>query len=104
MTSFGVSLAVSAATVLLTAILLAIDAHRLNTVEPNKQKGESAGLLLLGMIALWIVFYPFAYFRRRRFGGPNLAIPSILVVLFFLLSPIARSLLFPPGLPACHKP
>lgn len=99
--SFGVALAISAATVLVTAILLSIDAYRLDKVEPPKQKRESAGLLFLGMILLWIVFYPYAFFRRKRFGGPNLVIPAVFVALFFFLGPLAQTLLVPPGLPSC---
>lgn len=102
--SFWPALAISAATVIVTSILLAIDARRLARSDPNKQRGESPGLLLLGMLALWIVFYPFAFFRRKRFGGPNLAIPSILVALFFFLGPLAQSLFVPAGLPECSSP
>ncbi len=102
--SFWPALAISAATVIVTSILLAIDAHRLAGSDPNKQRGESPGLLLLGMLALWIVFYPFAFFRRKRFGGPNLVIPSIWVALFFFLGPLAQSLFVPAGLPECSSP
>ena len=102
--SFWPALALSAATVIVTSILLAIDAHRLAGSDPTKQRGESPGLLLLGMLALWIVFYPFAFFRRKRFGGPNLVIPSILVALFFFLGPLAQSLYVPAGLPDCSSP
>jgi len=99
--SFWTALGISAATVVVTAIMLAIDAGRLVRSNPTKQNGESPGLLLLGMLGLWIVFYPFAFFRRRRFGGPNLAIPSILVALFFVLGPVARLLWVPASLPGC---
>jgi hypothetical protein len=103
-TSFVPAFAVSTATVLITAILLAIDAHRLPKVNPTAVNPDSPWLLFFGMILLWIAFYPYTFFRRKRFGGPNLTIPSILVALFFLLGPLARTLLVPPGLPACTSP
>jgi hypothetical protein len=55
------------------------------------------------MCLLWIVVYPFAYFRRRDFAAPNLAIPSILVALFFVAGPFIQAVLVPPDLPACNS-
>lgn len=77
--SFGLALAISAATVLVSSILVAIDARRLGNVDLMGRQRESAGVLFLGMCLLWIIVYPLAFFRRRHFGGPNLAIPAILL-------------------------
>jgi hypothetical protein len=103
-TSFVPALAISAATVLITAILLAIDAHRLGKVNTTAVNPDSPWLLFLGMILLWIFCYPYTFFRRKRFGGPNLTVPAVLVALFFFLGPLAAALLVPPGLPGCTSP
>jgi len=100
-TSIGLGLAISGATVIGTWLLLAIDAHRLGKIDRRGRKRESAGVLLLEMCLLWIAFYPLTFYRRRHFGGPNLTIPAILVALFFTFFPILRAMLTPPDLPAC---
>jgi hypothetical protein len=97
------SMALSGATVLVTALLLSIDAGRLGSVDLEGQPRISAGALFFGMVLLWIVFYPFAFFRRSHFGGPNLGVPSILVALFFVGVPMLPALLIPPTLPACDS-
>ena len=102
-TSVGPAIAVSAATVLATSILVALDARRLGRVDLKGKRRESAGALLLVMCALWILAYPIAFFRRRHFGGPNLTVPAVLVALFFLGGPILRSVLLPPPLPTCDS-
>jgi hypothetical protein len=103
-TSFAPALAISAATVLGSSLLLAIDAGRLGRTDLKGRRRESATLLFLGMCLLWIVVYPLAFFRRRHFGGPNLAIPALLVALFFVGGPLLRAVLVPPSLPACDSP
>ncbi len=103
-TSFGLALGISAATVIASAALVAIDARRLGNVDLTGRVRESAGLLFVGMILLWIVVYPLAFFRRRHFGGPNLAIPAVIVAVFLGLGPLLYSVLIPPGLPSCTSP
>jgi hypothetical protein len=99
-TTWGVALAVSAGTVLITALLVAIDARRLGTTDPNGIPRESAALLFVGMCVLWIVFFPYAYFRRRHFTGPNLGVAAICVALASVLGPVTRVAFLPP-LPTC---
>jgi len=103
-TSFAIALGISAATVIASAALVAMDARRLGNVDLTGRVRESAGLLFVGMILLWIVVYPLAFFRRRHFGGPNLAIPAVIVAAFFALGPLLYSALVPPGLPSCTSP
>ncbi len=100
-TSFGLALAISGATVVLSSVLVALDAHRLENVDLTGRTRESAIILFLGMCALWIGVYPYAFFRRRKFGGPDLFVPSLLVAVFFLVGPVLRAILVPPGLPSC---
>ena len=99
-TSFAPILAISVVTVIVSSALLAIDAGRLGNIDLKGRKRESALWLLLSM---WIIGYPFAFFRRKHFGGPNLGIPSILIALFFVGAPILRAILVPPSLPACNS-
>jgi hypothetical protein len=103
-TSSGLTLAISAAAVVGSSLLMAIDAGRLGRTDLKGRQRESAGLLFLGMCLLWIVVYPLAFFRRRHFSGPSLAIPALLVALFFVGGPLLRAVLVPPGLPACDSP
>jgi hypothetical protein len=100
-TSFEQSLAVSGACVLISSILVAIDAQRLENAGRTQRKWDAALILFLGMCALWIVVYPYAFYRRRRFGGPNLFVPAIVAALWFPISPMLRPFLAPPGLPSC---
>ena len=83
-TSFAPALAISAGTVIVSSLLLAIDAGRLGRIDLKGRQQGSAVLLFFGMCLLWILGYPIAFFRRRHFGEPNLGIPAILVAVFFL--------------------
>jgi hypothetical protein len=60
--------------------------------------------LLLGIILIWIVVYPLAFFRRSRIGGPHLGLPAIGVALFFAAGPLVHALLRPAELPSCTDP
>jgi hypothetical protein len=100
-TSFGLALGISATTVIGSATLVAIDARRLGRVDLKGRVRESAGLLFVGMCLMWIVVYPLAFYRRRHFSGPNLAIPAVLVAVFFGVGPLLYSVLVTPGLPSC---
>jgi len=100
---------ISLATIVTTATLIAIDARRLGNVDLNGRIREFAGVegagaLLVGMIMLWIVVYPLAFFRRRYFARPNLTLPAVAVAAFFALGPLLYSTLVPPGLPSCTSP
>lgn len=99
--SFWLNLGISAATVLTTSVLVAIDARRLGNVDSNGKSRESPLLLFAGMCLLWIIVYPLAFFRRKHFGGPNLGVWSIAVVLFFGGGPLLYALLVPAELPSC---
>jgi hypothetical protein len=92
-TSFWVAIGINAATVFLTALLLALDARRLGVIDQAGRRRETAGTLFIGMLVMWIVVYTLAFFRRRHFGGPNLAVPSMVVAAFFAVGPIFPSVL-----------
>jgi hypothetical protein len=95
---------VSLASVIVSSILVAIDAHRLGSVDLKGRRPQHPGTLLLEMWLLWIVFYPYAFFRRRRFGRPNFAPAGIVAPVLMFGLPIARWSLVPPGLPSCTSP
>jgi hypothetical protein len=100
-TSFYVSLGINGATVLVTSILLCVDAFRLARKDPSVRYGGGWEALFIGMIFIWIIGFPFAFYRRSRFAKPNLTIPAIAVALFFAGGPFLYRLLVPPDLPAC---
>jgi hypothetical protein len=77
----GGGFTLSVATILTTATLLAIDASRL-----GRERAEAVGLFF-GMLFLWIVFYPAAFFRRRQLVQPNLGFPALIVAVLFLIVP-----------------
>ncbi len=101
--SFPVALGISTAMVFTTAALVAIDASRLGKVDLKGRKRESAGLLFVGMLALWIVVYPLAFFRRSAFIAPNLGFVALLVAVFYVAAPFVASMLIPVRLPSCSS-
>ena len=100
-TSFAVALGIGAATVVVTAVLVAIDASRLGKIDLKGRQRESAGLLFAGMCLLWIVVYPLAFFRRSAFGSPNLGFVALFVAAFFAAGPYVASMVIPARLPSC---
>ena len=95
--------ALSFGAVVFTSILICIDATRLGPRRSGGAASIGPAGLLLGGILLWIVFYPLAFFRRRRYGGPNFGPASVLIALVFLGLPIGFPLLGPQELPACDS-
>ncbi|HEV8061705.1 MAG TPA: hypothetical protein VGP68_17645 [Gemmataceae bacterium] len=102
-TSVGSVIAIIASTILLTSLLLAIDAHRLGNVDPTGRRWPSAWVLFLALCAVWVLFYPDAFFRRRHFIRPNLGLSAILVVMFFVGGPLVRYFSLPVELPECDS-
>lgn len=99
--TFAFAIGISAANVISTAALVAIDAKRLGRIDLKGRQRESAGLLFVGMCLMWIVVYPVAFFRRSAFASPNLGFVSLFVALFFAAGPFIPSLVIPPSLPLC---
>jgi hypothetical protein len=88
--SWGIEIALSWGAVIVTALLLAVDAALLGSTDLHGTRRASPGALFVGMIALWILCYPVAFFRRRHFGRPNLGPLAILVAVFFVAAPFAH--------------
>lgn len=97
-------LLVSFAVVLSTAILLAADVRRLRQWDMVRGRSSSPELTFIGVLLLWIVFFPMAFFERRKFGGPNLGPASIGSIIGSLLLPFVVLNLQEPQLPACDDP
>jgi hypothetical protein len=106
--SATLDLAVSYGTVILTALMLAADAALLGSIDLQGHRRASPLALFFGMIFLWIIFYPAAFFRRRHFGRPNLGLLAILVAVFFVAVPFLHDFkhlgVFGNGVPTCDSP
>jgi hypothetical protein len=103
--SWQLQIALSWGTIAASALALAVDAAMLGTVDLQGTRRTSPGLLFVGMILLWIVFYPVAFFRRRHFGRPNLGPLALLVAVFFVGAPFVQDYMrlgiIGHGLPTC---
>src|SRR5436190_9781470 len=103
----GWAFAIAGVNVVGSSLLMAKDAVNLGRTDRKGRKRESAGLLFVGMVLLWIVVYPLVFFRRRHFAGPNLGILAVLAALFFVGAPFLQPVLLPliarPHLPACDS-
>jgi hypothetical protein len=103
----GIQTALSWGSVIVTAGLLAVDAALLGRVDlKGVQRGSPAGIFL-GVLLLWIVGYPVAFFRRRHFGRPNLGPLALLVAVFFVGAPLLHNLIhfgvIDSGVPTCDS-
>lgn len=88
--SVTANLALSWGGLFVTAILLTIDAYCLGPVDLQGKNRSGIGALFLGLVLIWVVFYPLAFFRRRHFGKPNLGPLAILVAAIFFITPFAK--------------
>src|SRR5262249_2534208 len=107
--STAVELGLVIGTIVITAILLAIDAAAMGKIDLEGKPREGAVAVLVGVLLLWIVFYPASFFRRRHFGRPNLGILALVVVVIFAGGPVVGKLLdlgiLPGGAPpSCTSP
>jgi hypothetical protein len=88
--SWAIAVAVSWATIIVTALILAVDAALLGPTDLQGNPRAGPVALFVGMVLLWIVCYPVVFFRRRHFGRPNLGILAILVAVFFVAAPFVQ--------------
>jgi hypothetical protein len=89
--SLDVQAALSSGTVAVTALLLAVDAAFLGTVDLHGTRRTWPLGLFFGILLLWIIMYPAAFFRRRDFGRPNLGPLAIAVAVFFVAAPFVQA-------------
>ncbi len=90
--SVPVELGIAIGTVVGTAILLAVDAASIGTVDLKGTSRQGVGAVLVGVMLLWFVFYPAAFFRRRHFGRPNLGILALVVAALFASGPLVKAI------------
>jgi hypothetical protein len=88
--SVGIAMALGWGTIVVTALLLAVDAGFLGTVDLQGTQRCSPVALFFGMLLFWIIGYPVAFFRRRHFGRPNLGPLALLVAGFFVAAPFVQ--------------
>ena len=92
------------ATVLATALLLAMDVHLLARCRRRRTADLQPLVTLLSVILFWIVCYPLTFFRRRVYAGPNLAWASLGSVALLLSGPVVAILWQSPELPKGYSP
>jgi hypothetical protein len=88
--SWGAGMALSWATIVATALLLAVDAAFLGTIDLRGTQRSSPVGLFFGILLFWIIGYPVAFFRRRHFGRLNLGPLALLVAAFFVTVPFVQ--------------
>jgi hypothetical protein len=98
------ALAIGIGSMVLSSVLIAIDAFLLEHCHLRARERGSEGFLLLGLLLLWIVVFPYALFRRRRYEGPNLGFVAILVALFAVFGPLVNASIQSTVLPRCTSP
>jgi hypothetical protein len=85
--SLDAEMALSWGAVVVTALVLAVDAALLGAVDLQGTRRSGPAALFFGVLLLWIICYPCAFFRRRHFGRPNLGPLAVLVAGFFVAAP-----------------
>ena len=83
--------AIGIGTILLTAILIAVEANQLgvgtdNDVDAKGTKRSGPVAWFVFAIFLWIAAYPAYLYNRSRYGAKNLVVGAILVTLVFVAS------------------
>ena len=78
-------------TVGLTALLLAIEASKLNMgdekdLKRNGRRYEGAATWFCYIILLWLVFYPWYFSRRAKYGLKNWSAGALAVAFIFIAS------------------
>lgn len=87
--------------VIATSILVMIDADRHGEIDQYGRQREGGLTLLIGMLLIWAIVFPYAFFRRRAFVSPNLGWVSVLVTIFAIAIPILRIATHTVTLPEC---
>jgi len=81
---------------ILTAAILSVEASKLGMgsdtdLKPNGKKYESPIVWFFVIFLLWIIAYPWYYFRRTKYGMKNYGIISILIVSLVMIVGIVQS-------------
>jgi len=80
---------VAALTVIITAIMIAVDANQLRMGTPGDvnekgKKREGPATWCVFVLLLWIIGFPAYYFRREHYGQKNYVIVAIIIALIFV--------------------
>jgi hypothetical protein len=103
----GAWIAISAGTVVATALLLAFDAAQLGTTDLKGVQRRTPAGLFGWMLFCWVIAYPLVYYRRSHFGRSNLCLFAVPIALFVAVAPFLREyvprLVGPGRLPQCDS-
>lgn len=102
--SITTGLTVGVVVVVLSSLLVLIDALQIDNINKKGKKETAPGVMFLGSLVLWIAFFPISFVRRNRITGPNLSLYALVVAVLFVAGPLLYSYLVPPGLPKCDSP
>lgn len=101
--TYAQGVTVGAIVVISSALLIFIDALQLGNEAANGKKQTAPIIMLIGMLLLWVAYYPLSFVRRSRITGPNLSLVSVLIAAIFLLGPIGFFYVVPSSLPTCDN-
>lgn len=102
-TTFMQGLIIGGVTVVVTSLLVFMDALQFDTSDPNGKKQTSPAVMLIGGLLLWVAFFPLSFYRRSHFAKPNLTLWAVLVTIIFMVTPFVFAYLVPAGLPTCDS-
>ena len=78
---------ITVATIIITAILAAVEASQLGFGSSSSDKKETGPIgFFFGILLLWVISYPYYLYQRRKKGKKNLLAGGIIVALVFMLS------------------
>jgi len=78
---------IALATVIITAILAAVEANQLGFGSTSSGKKETGPIVFfLGILLVWVISYPYYLYQRSKKGRKNLLVGGILVALVFTSS------------------
>lgn len=86
--NLGMGLVFGWSVIVVTSVVMYVDSKLLQKQVPHDQSMIAAGSLLAGMLLLWIVFFPMAFFQRRKITRPDMAIPGLGLAMAYFLLPI----------------
>jgi len=78
---------ITVATIIITAILAAVEASQLGFGSSSSGKKETGPIgFFFGILLLWVISYPYYLYQRSKKGKKNLLAGGIIVALVFMLS------------------
>ena len=83
---------ITVATIIITAILAAVEASQLGFGSSSSGKKETGPIgFFFGILLLWVIAYPYYLYQRCKKGKKNLLAGGIIVALVFMLSLVSMN-------------